>query len=232
MICSVMMSVAVVSNAKAMSNPWIECGDDIGCGAEKAGFNLPLRLKDYTVRAMDGMLEIHFPLDEKREVIVRKTIKAEGEADENGIADISGDYNQYPVNRTVTLKNGVKFAARGEEDNYKVVNFAADTGYYGIMCEDGLRLADIQYLYDLLKEAETPQYGENKTTVKPAYARDCFSEILRKKGVTADCFEHAKKGQDIFCSVSEVKMIKEYYAKGYKNDKSTCAHHRDQPDSR
>lgn len=37
------------------------------------------------------MLGFHFPLDEKRKVIVRKSVTAEGEADENGIIDISGD---------------------------------------------------------------------------------------------------------------------------------------------
>ena len=82
--------------------------------------------------------------------------------DENGIIDISGDYNQYPVNKTLTLKNGVKFSVRGEEKHYKVVNFVAETGYYGIMCNEGLNLQDIEHFYKLLEEAEAPKYEETK----------------------------------------------------------------------
>ena len=145
-----------VQQAKAMPNQWTDCADNIDCGAEKAGFSFPLKVKNYTVRAMEGMFEFRFPLDEKHNVIVRKSVTAEGEADENGIIDISGDYNQYPLNKTVTLENGVKFSVRGDEDSYKVVNFAAEIGYYTIMCDKGLNLADIEYFYKLLEEAETP----------------------------------------------------------------------------
>jgi hypothetical protein len=148
-------------SAQSMPNLWIECGSDISCGALKAGFNFPLNVENYTVRAMKGMLEFRFPLDEKRNVIVRKSTTAEGEADENGIIDISGDYNQYPVNKTVTLDNGVKFSVRGEENSYKVVNFGAETGYYSIVCDEGLNKADIEYFYDLLAEAEAPKYDED-----------------------------------------------------------------------
>ncbi|MBP5698160.1 MAG: hypothetical protein J6W96_01360 [Alphaproteobacteria bacterium] len=148
--------------AHSMINPWIECGNDIACGAQKAGFNFPLKVENYTVRAMDGMLELRFPLKDGRKVIVRKAETFEGEADENGIMDISGDYNQYPVNKTVTLDNGVKFSVRGEDNSYKVVNFAAETGYYSIMCDEGLNKADIEYFYDLLAEAEAPKYDEDE----------------------------------------------------------------------
>lgn len=157
-----MMSTFIVWKAEAMPNPWIECADDINCGAEKAGFNFPLKVENYTVRAMEGMLELRFPLDDGRKVIVRKAVEFEGEPDENGIIDISGDYNQYPVNKTITMENGVKFSVRGEENNYKLVNFAAETGYYSIMCEDGLNKADIEHFYELLAEAEAPRYDEDE----------------------------------------------------------------------
>ncbi len=155
----VFLGVAGLSaiSAQTMINPWIECGDDISCGVAKAGFNFPLKVKNYTVRAMDDMMEFRFPLDEKRHVIVRKSVTPEGEPDENGIIDISGDYNRYPANKTVTLENGVKFSVRGKEDNYKVVNFAAESGYYSIMCNEGLDLQDIEYFYKLLEEAEAPR---------------------------------------------------------------------------
>ena len=155
----VFLGVAGLSaiSAQTMPNPWIECGDDISCGTARAGFNFPLQVENYTVRAMEGMIELRFPLDEKRNVIVRKSVTPEGEPDENGIIDISGDYNRYPVNKTITLENGVKFSVRGEENNYKVVNFAAESGYYSIICDKGLNLQDIEYFYKLLEEAEAPK---------------------------------------------------------------------------
>lgn len=161
-VLGLVMISSAAFKAVALPNPWIECGEDLGCGAAKAGFNFPLRVADYTVRAMDDMLEIRFPLDDKRNVIVRKSVMPQGEADENGIIDISGDYNKYPVNQTVTLENGVKFSVRGEENKYKVVNFAAETGYYSIMCDEGLNFQDIEYFYKLLEAAEAPQYNEEE----------------------------------------------------------------------
>jgi len=160
-IGAVMMSGMVVLQANAMPNPWVECGSDFNCGAEKAGFNFPLKVENYTVRAMKGMFEIRFPLDDERNVIVRKAQIFDGEADDNGIIDISGDYNIYPINKVVTLENGVKFAVRGEENNYKVVNFAAETGYYSIICDKGLNQKDIEYFYQLLADAEAPKYDED-----------------------------------------------------------------------
>ena len=219
-------------SAKSMPNPWIECGDDISCGALKAGFNFPLNVENYTVRAMEGMLEFRFPLDEKRNVIVRKSTTAEGEADENGIIDISGDYNQYPVNKTVTLENGVKFSVRGDEDNYKVANFAAESGYYSIMCGEGLNMQDIEHFYKLLEEAEAPRFSEEEPKtleqlqdarrvddiMEPVFTQDCFPKTLQKKGVTEECFEQANLGDDTFCSASQIKMIRDYYEKGQEND--------------
>ena len=151
---------AVAFGVVAMPNPWIDCGNDIRCGAEKAGFNFPLKVNDYTVRAMENMIEIRFSWDEKRHVIVRKSVIPEGEPDENGIIDISGDYNHYPVNQTVTLENGVKFNVRGEENNYHVANFAAETGYYSIICTEGLHIKDIEHFYQLLENAEAPRNRE------------------------------------------------------------------------
>lgn len=175
-LCLAMMN-AVAWGAAAMPNPWTDCGDDIGCGAQKAGFNFPLPVENYTVRAMKDMLEIRFPLDQNRNVIARKSEMPEGEADENGIIDISGDYNQYPVNKTVTLANGVKFSVRGDENNYKVVNFAAETGYYSFMCDQGLQLKDIEHIYKLLEEAEAPRYEEDETA---SYTVEQLQNLRRK----------------------------------------------------
>jgi len=221
-------------SAQSMINPWIECGDDISCGAKKAGFNFPLRVENKTVRAMDGMMELRFQIAGERNVILRKSVTSDGQPDENGIIDISGDYNQYPINKIITLENGVKFAVRGDEDSYKVANFAAESGYYSISCNEGLTQADMEYFYDLLAEAEAQRYSEETPetleqlqnarrvdgTVEPVYTQDCFPKKLQKKGVTKECFERANLGDDTFCSNSQVKMIKAYYENGQEKDPS------------
>lgn len=209
----------------AIPNPWIDCGDDIYCGAKKAGFNLPLNVKNYSVRAMKGMLEINFSLDKKRNVSLRKSLSYDG--------NLSGVYEDYPVNKTITIKKAIPFNIRGNKKKIYVANFAAETGYYSFYSKQGMTIKDINYFYDLLAEAEAPRYiGEEAKTieelqnmrrdkdgiVEPVYTQDCFPKTLQKKGVTKDCFERANLGDDSFCSASEVKMIKYYYKKGYKKD--------------
>ena len=65
LVISAIFSVNFNYKSFAIPNPWIDCGDDISCGAKKAGFNLPLNIKNYSVRAMKDVLEINFPLDKK-----------------------------------------------------------------------------------------------------------------------------------------------------------------------
>lgn len=137
--------------AFSMANPWIECNDDFSCASEKAGFNFPLKVKNPSLRAMDGMFEITFNLDKKRIVTARKTLTYEG------TDDISGDYNNYPVNKTITLKNGVIFNVRGERDKFYVANMAAETGYYSFYCKKGLKPDDLNRLYLYLVDAEAPK---------------------------------------------------------------------------
>ena len=214
-----------IQQALAIPNPWTDCGDDISCGAKKAGFNLPLRVEKYDVRAMKDMLEITFPLDKKRSVTLRKT--------QNYDVNMSGVYENYPVNKTILVQNCVPFNVRGDKNKFYVATFAAENGYYSLYSKQGMKLKDINYLYNLLSEAEAPRYlmEEVKTLeqlqdlrrdkdgiVEPVYTQDCFPRTLQKKGVTKNCFERANLGQDDVCSLSEVKMIKEYYKKGYKHD--------------
>jgi len=231
MICTIF---TIYNKVSALPNPWIECGDDISCASDKAGFNFPLRVEKYSVRAMEDMIEITFPLDKKRMVTIRKSQHYNGQADENGIKDISGDYNNYPINKTIKINNGILFNVRGKKDKLYVVSFAAETGYYNISCNKGLTIKDIKYLYELLEEAEAPRHSMNETNdytieqlqdlrrvdgiVEPVYTQDCFPRTLQKKGVTKECFEKANLGQDDFCSASEVKMIKKYYKKGQNKD--------------
>lgn len=226
--------VFCINKTLAIPNPWTDCGDDIYCAANIAGFNFPLNVENYSVRAMSDMIEITFSLDRKRSVTVRKSKLYKGIADEYGIQDISGDYNKYSVNKIIKIENSVPFRVRGDKNKFYVVNFAAETGYYCFICKKGLRQKDIKYLYKLLEAAEAPRNSFSETEnytieqlqdsrrvdgiVEPIYTQDCFPRTLQKKGVTKDCFERANLGQDSFCSSSEIKMIKEYYKKGQDKD--------------
>ena len=224
-IVSTIFIISFNQKSIAIPNPWIDCGDDISCGAKKAGFNLPIAVRNYSVRAMAGILEINFPLDKKRYVSVRKSKTYEG--------NLSGVYENYPVNKTISI-NGVMFNVKGKKNKFYVTDFAAESGYYSFYSKQGLKINDIKHLYSLLAEAEAPRqvFNEksNYTTaqlrssrlidgiVEPVYTQDCFPRTLQKKGVTKNCFVRANLGEDSVCSASEIKMIKEYYKKGYKKD--------------
>ena len=141
-------------SAQGMINPWVDCEDDIRCGEQKAGFDFPIRVKNYTVRAMKGMIEVHFSMGDGRKVVARKALYFDADANEDGIIDISGDYNHYPIDKTIILSNGSKFSVRGEDNNYKVVNFTSVGGHYSIVCNEGLSLSDVVYLYNFIAEEE------------------------------------------------------------------------------
>ncbi len=209
----------------AMPNPWIDCGDDISCGAGKAGFNMPLRVNKYNVRAMHDMLEITFPLDKKRTVALRKSTGYYGE-------ETSGVYVDYPFMRTIKLNSGTVLNVRGDKKRYYVATFAADSGYYSLYCEKGMNLDDINYLYGLIAEAdgerrdieggtsysleELRRERTVKGVLKPVYTKYDLPTPLKKRGVTNNCFERANLGDDSACSASEVIMIKDYYKKSSK----------------
>lgn len=150
------VSLFCVGRVSAIPNPWIDCGGDISCGAKKAGFDFPIKVKNPDVRAMDGLMEITFPLDKKRKVIVRKSLMYGEFISEDGLQDISGDYNTYPVNKTIKIKDGVLFNVRGDKNKFKVASFAAESGYYSFSCEKGMKTGDLKYLYKLVEKAEAP----------------------------------------------------------------------------
>lgn len=135
-----------------MPNPWTDCGDDFKCGERVAGFNLPLKLSNYSIRAMKEMFEITYPLDEFRNVTIRKGY------DESNNGDNSGDYTKYPKNGIVTLKNGVDINVRGDKDKIYVMFFMAESGVYSARCPQGISKKEVEDIYNLLKDAECCKY--------------------------------------------------------------------------
>ena len=148
-------SACTSSSMCGMPNPWIDCGNNLECAAKKAGFKFPLVLSNYQVRAMADMIEITYPLDEHRDVIVRKSLT------ETDYLDISGDYNKYPINDEVELKNGVKVNVRRDTSLYYVAYFAAESGVFSINCAKGMSLKELQGVFDVISEAEAAKFDEN-----------------------------------------------------------------------
>ena len=141
-----------------MPNPWTDCGTNFNQAAQIAGFTFLLKLSNCDVRAMKGMIEINYPLDETRTVCVRKTDSEE--FSNNG--DISGVYIDYPVNEKITLQNSVPIQTRGTGDKIYVMNMAASSGYYSAYCKDGMSLQEVEEIYNTIAEAETSElYSKN-----------------------------------------------------------------------
>lgn len=134
-----------------MPNPWTECNTDFKCGTKNAGFNFPLSLSNYKIRAMKGMFEISYPLDEFRTVTVRKGF------DESNNGDNSGDYNKYPDNKIYTLENGVDINIRGDKNKIYVMYFMAESGVYSARCEQGITKREVEGIYNVIREAEEPK---------------------------------------------------------------------------
>lgn len=134
-----------------MPNPWTECNTDFKCGTKNAGFNFPLSLSNYKIRAMKGMFEISYPLDEFRTVTVRKGF------DESNNGDNSGDYNKYPDNKIYTLENGVDINIRGDKNKIYIMYFMAESGVYSARCEQGMTKREVEGIYNVIREAEEPK---------------------------------------------------------------------------
>ena len=134
-----------------MVNPWTDCGTDFNQAAQIAGFTFPLKLSKCDVRAMKGMIEINYPLDQTRTVCVRKAESSE--YSNNG--DISGVYIDYPVNEDVTIQDSVPIKVRGSGDKIYVMNMVASNGYYSAYCKDGMSLQEIEGIYNTIAEAES-----------------------------------------------------------------------------
>ena len=129
----------------AIPNPWVDCGEDMECAVQKAGFEFPIKVKNPNIRAMEDLIEITFPLDKKRTVCIRKSQTYSG--------DNSGVYINYPINKTISRDN-VLFNVRGDKKNFYVVTFATKSGYYSMYSEEGMKQKDIKRLYNLIYKTE------------------------------------------------------------------------------
>ena len=135
-----------------MPNPWTDCRDNLECAGKIAGFEFPLTLSNLQVRAIKDMIEVTYPLDEFRDVVVRKTTE-----DLYNKIDISGDYNNNPIKDTLTLDNGVNMLVRRDNNLIYVAYLGASTGYYSINCSKGMTKKELQQVYSIIAEVEAPK---------------------------------------------------------------------------
>ncbi len=126
-----------------------DCKDDLSCAANIAGFKFPLVLSNFNVFAMEDMIEITYPLDENRDVTVRKTT-----LNNDNKIDLNQNHEKYQVKDILTLENGVTVTVLKNGKNIYVAYLAADSGYYSIFCPKGMSEKDIWQIYNVLAEAE------------------------------------------------------------------------------
>ena len=134
-----------------MANPWTDCDDDLSKASKIAGFTFPLSLSKYTVRAMKGMIEINYVLDDFRTVCVRKTDFKQYA--NNG--DVSGVYIEYPVNKEIALNNSIPIKIRGTQDKIYVINMAISNVYYSAYCKEGMNLQEVERICNAIVQTET-----------------------------------------------------------------------------
>lgn len=134
-----------------MANPWTDCADDLSKASKIAGFTFPLSLSKYTVRAMKGMIEINYVLDDVRTICVRKTDFKQYA--NNG--DVSGVYIEYPVNKEITLNNSIPIKIRGTQDKIYVINMAISNVYYSAYCKEGMNLQEVKRLCNIIVQNST-----------------------------------------------------------------------------
>lgn len=144
------------TGSNQIPNPWVDCNQNMKLAQKTAGFGFPVDLKNYKIRAMKDMIEVTYMIDTNREVTIRKSAE-NVKTDENGLADISGDYNVYPVTETIRLNGEVPFLIRRDNDKIYVANFSAEAGLYSMQCPQGLSLDEIEKIYEIIADADAPK---------------------------------------------------------------------------
>lgn len=148
--CSSTNSVDEKPMLIGMPNPWTDCNTNLKQASEIAGFTFPLTLSNYTARAMNGMIEINYPLDEFRTVCLRKVDFKKYDVND----DISGVYMNYPINKEIKLNDDTVAKVRGDENKIYVANIITQNGHYCAYCKEGMTTKEIEDIYNIIIESE------------------------------------------------------------------------------
>lgn len=128
------------SDMAGLANPWTEF-QDMDEASEAAGFDFKIpALSNYVIRVIPGeMIEVTYPRNETEDIILRRSPNI-GDS-----WDISGDYDNYPKNETLKVRE-VEVNIRKAGDIIYVAGFIADDGIYNMSSRDGItekEIADI-----------------------------------------------------------------------------------------
>lgn len=138
-----------IDSERELATTLTNCGDDMSCAEKESGIKFPLILSNFKVMAMPDLIEITYPLDEFRDVSVRKTT-----LNENNKLDIDRNYAIYPEKETISLENGVNVEVRQDKDLIYVAYLTADSGYYSMYCPKGMNKKEIWQIYNVMAEVE------------------------------------------------------------------------------
>lgn len=130
-----------------LPNPWTDCQDNLQKAAEIAGFSFELVLSNYQVKAMKNMIEITYPLDEKRNLTARKSDKSFNDG------DLSGIYINYPIKEPVFFDHGQSAIVRRDANQVYVLFFQKGNYYYSASCIDGMSFKEAKGAYDVITTA-------------------------------------------------------------------------------
>ena len=149
-----LVALCACSNDKmvGMANPWTDCAT-LEEANKIAGFNFPLKLKNYKLSAMKDMIEFNV-IYNKKDVTIRKGYETTIDCDN------SGDYTKYPINNTLELKDGVIVNTRRDKNLIYVTHFCAESGCFSIRSPQGLTEKEVQEIFSMISEAESPKFEE------------------------------------------------------------------------
>ena len=128
---------------KELTTHWVNCNTDFKCASEVAGFNFPLNLSNYSIRASKNAIEITYPLDEYRDVIIRKSLK--------------NYHNNYGINKLMILNESVLVAVAIKNDKIYAALLGAESGYFTIRCKNGMNNEELEGVYKIIAESEAPK---------------------------------------------------------------------------
>lgn len=128
-----------------MVNPWVDCGQDLQCAERVAGFAFPIKLSNYSVRAMHQMIEVIFSLDKSRTAIIRKSQICDSKT------DLSEDYHHYEFRGVLIAPSGTHLQIRGDGNKIYVATFAVGASCYACSCQDGMTVDELYGLSGLVQ---------------------------------------------------------------------------------
>lgn len=142
----ILFFINTVVYSSELPEKWQNCGTDMACAKKISGFEFPLNIKKYKIKAADNFVEILMPFDKFRTVELRKT---QG----SPFADISSCKKDFFVKDEINLSNDEVLFTQGEGKKIYTVNFWYDGYDYSVYCKKGLTKNEVIKIYEIIKSS-------------------------------------------------------------------------------